>query len=33
MIGLFKSLSQAMRGTPIQAGRVLLRPPRRRDVR
>ena len=33
MIGLFKSLSQAMRGKPIQAGRVLLRPPSRRDVR
>jgi ribosomal-protein-alanine N-acetyltransferase len=33
MIGLFKSLSQAMRGKPIQAGRVYLRPPSRRDVR
>ncbi len=33
MIGLFKSLSQAMRGKPIRAGRVYLRPPHRRDVK
>ena len=33
MIGLFKSLSEAMRGKPLRAGRVYLRPPSRRDVR
>lgn len=33
MIGLFKSLSQALRGKPIRAGRVYLRPPNRRDTK
>jgi ribosomal-protein-alanine N-acetyltransferase len=31
MIGLFKSLSEAIRGKPIRAGRVYMRPPQRRD--
>ena len=33
MIGLFKSLTEAMRGRPLRAGRVYLRPPSRRDVK
>ena len=33
MIGLFKSLSEAIRGKPIRAGRVYMRPPQRRDCR
>tara|TARA_B100000686_G_C16733095_1_gene941952 strand:- start:560 stop:1306 length:747 start_codon:yes stop_codon:yes gene_type:complete len=33
MIALFKSLSQAIRGNPIRAGRVYMRPPQRRDCR
>ncbi len=31
MIALFKSLSQAIKGNPIRAGRVYMRPPQRRD--
>jgi len=33
MIGLLKSLSEMMRGKPIAAGRIYLRPPHRRDFR
>ena len=33
MIGLFKSLSQAVRAKPVRAGRVYLRPPVRRDAK
>lgn len=33
MIGLLKSLSELMRGRPIEAGRVYLRPPARGDWR
>ena len=33
MIGLFKSLSQAVRTKPVRAGRVYLRPPVRRDAK
>ena len=33
MIGLFKSLSEAIKGKPIRAGRVYMRVPQRRDCR
>ena len=33
MIALFKSLSEAIKGNPIRAGRVYMRPPQRRDCR
>ncbi len=33
MIGLFKAFSESMRGRPIRAGRVYLRPPQRGDWR